>query len=135
MSQAIPDPIYGTIELDTSLEALLRLPNLAEEKRRLEIIKSLGLIHISFPSASHSKWEHHVGMTHLAGQLGLGAGNKRRLYVLCLFGSIGHLPYTHATEEAVLLAARLSQSFRRSLERKLPYRWEMVVYLHANENQ
>lgn len=126
MSQLIPDPIYGTIELDSSLEALLRIPDIGEEKRRLERIKSLGLIHISFPSATHSKWEHHLGMTHLAGQISLPKENKKRLQLLCLLGGIGHLPYTYATEEAVLLAARLSRNFRRTLERSLSEVWQMI---------
>jgi hypothetical protein len=122
----IPDPIYGTTELDQSLENLLRIPEIAEQKRRMERIKSLGLIHISFPSATHSKWEHHLGMTHLAGQIGLNKENKKRLQTLCLLGGIGHLPYTYATEEAVLLAARLSPPFRRSLERYFAEVWQMV---------
>src|SRR5712692_2679573 len=133
MSHLIPDPIYGTTELDASLENLLRIPEIGEEKRRLERIKSLGLIHISFPSATHSKWEHHLGMTHLASQISLPKENKKRLQLLCLLGGIGHLPYTYATEEAVLLAARLSVNFRRTLERNLSEVWQMVSEGHADD--
>ena len=56
MPQIIPDPIYGTIELDTWCDDLFRFPEVASERKRLERIKNLGLIHISFPSATHSKW-------------------------------------------------------------------------------
>ena len=133
MSHLIPDPIYGMTELDASLENLLRIPEIGEEKRRLERIKSLGLIHISFPSATHSKWEHHLGMTHLASQISLPKENKKRLQLLCLLGGIGHLPYTYATEEAVLLAARLSVNFRRTLERNLSEVWQMVSEGHADD--
>jgi len=126
MPHLIPDPIYGTTELDSSLEDLIRTPAVAEQKRRLERIKNLGLIHISFPSATHSKWEHHLGMTHLAGQIRLAKETRRRLQILCLLGGIGHLPYTYATEEAVLVSARLSRTFRRSLERCLAEVWQMA---------
>lgn len=127
MSYLIPDPIYGTIELDSSLETLFRIPALATEKRRLERIKSLGLIHISFPSATHSKWEHHLGMAHLAGQISLNKDNKKRLQILCLLGGIGHLPYTYATEAGVLLASRLSATFRSSLEGLMSEVWQTVA--------
>jgi HD superfamily phosphohydrolase len=126
VSYLTPDPIYGTTELDPSLENLLRAPEIATEKRRLEGIKSLGLIHISFPSATHSKWEHHLGMAHLAGQTSLNKDNKKRLQLLCLLGGIGHLPYTYAAEEAVLLAARLSSTFRSSLQKVLDDVRQMV---------
>jgi len=66
-------------------------------------------------------------MTHLAGQISLNKENKKRLQTLCLLGGIGHLPYTYATEEAVLLAARLSPKFRKPLERILHEVWEMVA--------
>jgi len=115
MSRTIPDPIYGTVELDSWIDELLGVPEIAVERRRLERIKNLGLIHMSFPSATHSKWEHHLGMFHLAKQLQLPNEEKKRLELLCLLGGIGHLPFTFPTEDAVLLAARISPDLRRSV--------------------
>ena len=65
-------------------------------------------------------------MTHLAGQIRLPKETRKRLQILCLLGGIGHLPYTYATEEAVLVSARLSRTFRRSLERCLAEVWQMA---------
>jgi hypothetical protein len=116
MAQVMLDPIYGSIELDTSSEDLFKTPELAAERRRLERLKNLGLINMSFASANHSKWEHHLGMYHLAKQVRLPKEERKKLELLCLLGGIGHLPFTFPTEEAVLLASRLNRTVKQFLE-------------------
>lgn len=133
MSQIILDPIYGTTELETWADDLLRIRELSVQRRRLERIKNLGLIQISFPSATHSKWEHHLGMFHLAKQLHLPKEDKKRLELLCLLGGFGHLPFTFPSEDAVLLAAKLSPRVRRSLNGILEETWKACEKITSEE--
>lgn len=126
MELIITDPIYGVIQLDPSTKKLIRAPEISSERKRLERIKNLGLIHIAFPSATHSKWEHHLGMLHLAEQVQLKSELKSRLRVLCLLGGTGHLAYTYPSEEAVLIASQFSSRVRKDLEVLLSETWRMV---------
>jgi HD superfamily phosphohydrolase len=115
----VVDPVFENFTLDSTICQLLSQPALASERARLEEQKNLGLISIIFPSATHTKWQHHLGMYHLAGSLPLNASDKEQLQRLALFGGIGHLPFGFPTEGAVLIAARTSNSFARKLQNLL----------------
>lgn len=111
------DPLYGLIEINEPFASAILHQALEKEIQRLKGIKSLGLIFHFFPAGTHTKWEHYLGMYHVAEQLqqGITPSEKKELQWLCLLGGIGHLPCTYATMCAVLLAAQVSTSFRREL--------------------
>ncbi len=111
------DPLYGRIGIDEPFASAILHPALQKEILRLKGIKSLGLVFHFFPAGTHTKWEHYLGMYHVAEQLqqGINTSENRELQWLCLLGGIGQLPCTHATATAVLLTAQVSTNFRGEL--------------------
>uniref|UniRef100_S4RUN5 HD/PDEase domain-containing protein n=1 Tax=Petromyzon marinus TaxID=7757 RepID=S4RUN5_PETMA len=101
----INDPIHGLIELKKPLLLIVDTP----EFQRLRFIKQLGLCHKVYPSAVHTRFEHCIGTSHLAGQLvrHLKECSKEHnitdMDVLCveiagLCHDLGHGPFSHAFE-------------------------------------
>jgi len=58
----IRDPIYGPIPLDPVARKLIDTP----EFQRLRRVQQLSLAHLVYPSAMHTRFEHSVGVYHLA---------------------------------------------------------------------
>jgi len=131
--QRIRDPIHGLIVfddeglVDASVWALLNTPDV----QRLRRIKQLGVSDFVFPSASHSRFSHSVGVFYNARRLvgiikreiGLkraeGEFNETRAKVAlfaALLHDIGHGPFSHAFEEArkALAAERTIDGGQRS---------------------
>ncbi|MBM4446525.1 MAG: hypothetical protein FJ023_04125 [Chloroflexi bacterium] len=126
-SHIVVDPIYGNIEIDDLLRKLLTYTDVRKERERLEGIRCLGLISLVFPSATHMKWEHHTGMYHVVQELRLISEDMKKFRIYCILGGIGHLPYTYAAEEGVLLATKLSKEFHDTLRSALEPVWEMCI--------
>uniref|UniRef100_A0A6I8QGK3 HD domain-containing protein n=1 Tax=Xenopus tropicalis TaxID=8364 RepID=A0A6I8QGK3_XENTR len=63
--QVFNDPIHGHIELHPLLVRIIDTP----EFQRLRYIKQLGGIYYVYPGASHNRFEHSIGVGHLAGCL------------------------------------------------------------------
>ncbi|XP_028427157.1 deoxynucleoside triphosphate triphosphohydrolase SAMHD1-like [Perca flavescens] len=59
------DPIHGTVELHPLLIKIIDTPQF----QRLRNIKQLGGVYFVYPGASHNRFEHSIGVAHLAGQL------------------------------------------------------------------
>ncbi|XP_028427154.1 deoxynucleoside triphosphate triphosphohydrolase SAMHD1-like [Perca flavescens] len=63
--QVFNDPIHGTVELHPLLIKIIDTPQF----QRLRNIKQLGGVYFVYPGASHNRFEHSIGVAHLAGQL------------------------------------------------------------------
>lgn len=117
-TQRIRDPIHGLIvfsEGDPVDEAAWALLNTAEVQR-LRRIKQLGVSEFVYPSASHTRFAHSVGVFFLARNLiriisreiaeGRVEGQQfdehraRVALMAALLHDIGHGPFSHAFEEA-----------------------------------
>ncbi|KAG8131882.1 putative SAM domain and HD domain-containing protein [Naja naja] len=59
------DPIHGHIEMHPLLVRIIDTPQF----QRLRYIKQLGGTYYVFPGASHNRFEHSLGVSHLAGRL------------------------------------------------------------------
>jgi HD superfamily phosphohydrolase len=122
-TQRIWDPIHNMIvfedDLDKAVWKLLNTP----EVQRLRRIKQLGVSEFVFPSATHTRFAHSVGVFHNARQLVrlfdreikrgniVGAydeGRARISVMAALLHDVGHGPFSHAFEEArkAIAAAR-----------------------------
>ncbi|MEJ2503369.1 MAG: HD domain-containing protein [Gemmatimonadota bacterium] len=102
----VRDPLWGTIELDAAARTVVD----SAAFQRLRYIRQLGLAHLVYPGAHHSRFDHALGVYHLIrraieglgarGQLGGVDPVECRLVPLAgLLHDVGHYPFSHALEE------------------------------------
>ncbi len=104
----VNDPIYGFITINNRL-----ILNLIEHSyfQRLRRISQLGLTHLVYPGAIHSRFQHAIGCMYLAtkaiNQL-QKKGHKitkleeNGLKIAILLHDIGHGPFSHALENSIV---------------------------------
>jgi len=94
----INDAIHGQFKLEGATKELLATP----EINKLSHIKQLGLAHLVFPGAHHTRFEHSMGASHIAGMMaesvGLNKQDKSTLEVAAMLHDVGHGPYSHTLE-------------------------------------
>jgi hypothetical protein len=94
----IRDSIHGDIKFKGFFLDLLETPEL----QRLYNIKQLGLAHLVFPGAHHTRLEHSLGTYNMAFQAAelLNLDEKDREIIICaaLLHDIGHGPFSHTLE-------------------------------------
>ena len=96
--KVINDAIHGQFKLEGVVEELLSTP----EMNKLSHIKQLGLAHLVFPGAHHTRFEHSLGVSHIAGKmadsLSFGEHDKSTLQAAAMLHDVGHGPYSHTLE-------------------------------------
>jgi HD superfamily phosphohydrolase len=94
----IKDSIHDHIEVDGVAEALLD----CREVQRLRRIRQLGTVELVYPSANHTRFEHSLGVYHIADraleELGIGGRQAERVRAAALLHDVGHGPYSHNLE-------------------------------------
>jgi len=94
----IRDSLHGYIELNNEEKSILDTP----EMQRLRRIRQLGLSSLVYPSATHTRFQHSLGVMYIAGQfaesLELSEERTRELRVAGLLHDSGHGPFSHASE-------------------------------------
>lgn len=129
----INDPVYGFINIQSDLLFdLIEHPHF----QRLRRIKQLGLTHLVYPGALHTRFHHSLGAMHLmfeALQVLKGKGHKiseketKGALIAILLHDIGHGPFSHALEHSLvkgvhhetiseILMDKLNQQFNGQLE-------------------
>ncbi len=96
----IRDPIHGFIEYDDKEEQIIN----TRIFQRLRGIKQLALANFVYPGAHHTRFEHSLGVMHLAGKVGHQLGLKDQVDNLRLAGllhDIGHGPFSHVSEQVI----------------------------------
>jgi HD superfamily phosphohydrolase len=102
----IRDPIWGYITVPHDLVALVD----SEDYQRLRDISQLGHVLLVYPGARHSRFEHSLGVFHLAGQFArqllksehspnFTRDDVRVLLAASLLHDVGHYPFSHLLEE------------------------------------
>ena len=98
MTTFIQDSLHGYIELDSEEAAIVDRP----EMQRLRRIQQLGLSSLVYPSATHTRFQHSLGVMHTAGKfadnLGINGERKKELRLAGLLHDSGHGPFSHASE-------------------------------------
>lgn len=94
----IRDPVHGEIGLSELEYDIIDKP----EVQRLREIKQLGAVRRVYPSATHTRFEHSIGVMHIAGILAnsLGLPDKRvtECRIAGLLHDTGHGPFSHTSE-------------------------------------
>jgi len=94
----IRDSLHGYIELEENEKQIIDSP----EFQRLRRIRQLGLSSLVYPGATHTRFQHSLGVMHLAGRFadGLGLDNRRHreLRIAGLLHDSGHGPFSHSSE-------------------------------------
>ncbi len=129
----INDPVYGFITIPTEL-----IFDLVEHRyfQRLRYIKQLGMTHLVYPGALHTRFHHALGALHLMGLavetlrtkgIEISAEEEEAVEIAILLHDIGHGPFSHALENTLvkgvshemisaLLMDRLNEEFNGQLE-------------------
>ncbi|NLN72274.1 MAG: HD domain-containing protein [Thermoplasmatales archaeon] len=97
--RVIHDPLHGGIRTDGVFMELLDRP----EMQRLRSVRQLGLGNLVFPGANHTRFEHSLGVYHLAGRMAsslqMNADETRTVRAAALLHDICHPPFSHTLEE------------------------------------
>ncbi len=127
-NKIINDPVYGFISIPTALVFdIIEHPYF----QRMRYIKQLGMTHLVYPGALHTRFHHALGAMHLMGMAVETLRNKdheisdeeeEAVIIAILLHDIGHGPFSHALEEmivsglshediSVLLMNKLNEAF------------------------
>jgi hypothetical protein len=104
----INDPVYGFISIPTEL-----IFDLIEHPyfQRLRYIKQLGMTHLVYPGALHTRFHHALGAMYLMGMAIETLRNKgheisheeeEAVIIAILLHDVGHGPFSHALEEIIV---------------------------------
>ncbi len=95
----IQDAVHGYIKLSEEEKELIDTPQM----QRLRRIRQLGLSSLVYPSATHTRFQHSLGVMHMAGKfaesLGLNDERRKELRIAGLLHDTGHGPFSHASEK------------------------------------
>lgn len=94
--KVVRDPIHGYIELDELALCLLDTPQM----QRLRRIRQLGMSHLVYPGANHTRFEHSLGTYHLTCRLleHIEYHNPMEIKAAAILHDVGHGPFSHVTE-------------------------------------
>ncbi|XP_059178799.1 deoxynucleoside triphosphate triphosphohydrolase SAMHD1-like isoform X2 [Physella acuta] len=119
VSKVFHDPIHGHIELHPVCLAVIDTPQF----QRLRFIKQLGMCYFVYPGAAHNRFEHSIGVCHLAGQFALILQQNQPFLgitekdVFCvelagLCHDLGHGPFSHLFDGKFMPAANPEKKFK-----------------------
>ena len=104
--RVVRDPLWNTIRLDRVAAQIIDTP----EFQRLRYIRQLGFAHLVYPGATHTRFDHALGVYHLA-RTALRFLKERQhlpsevwvgeelIPYAALLHDIGHFAFSHALEE------------------------------------
>ncbi|MFC7142166.1 HD domain-containing protein [Halosimplex aquaticum] len=97
----IKDSVHDHIAVEGVAADLLDTPPV----QRLRRIKQLGTVTYVYPSANHTRFEHSLGVYHLATEalahLGIEGQQAERVRAAAMLHDVGHAPYSHNIEDVV----------------------------------
>lgn len=130
------DPVYGFVSIpDTLVFDLVEHPYF----QRLRRIKQLGLSHLVYPGALHTRFQHSLGALHLmqnAISVLRAKGNDineqeaQAVLIAILLHDMGHGPYSHTLEHSIvenISHEKLSQLFLKFMNQHFDQKLELAV--------
>jgi HD superfamily phosphohydrolase len=107
-SKIINDPVFGFMKIPCGL--LLNIVN-HPLMQRLTRIKQLGLAHVVYPGAQHTRFQHSIGAFHLMSEAIMSLSQKgififdsesEAVEAAILLHDIGHGPFSHVLENTLI---------------------------------
>jgi HD superfamily phosphohydrolase len=136
LSKEFNDAVWTTVVLGP-LEVLVLDSPLVQ---RLRHIRQLGVVHLVYPSATHSRLEHSIGTVHQISRLiaGINAGGNlitkewvSLLRITALAHDVGHGTMSHVSENALAnfhSTRRLLRQFSKTIDREQRKLSEVAAY-------
>ena len=97
--KTIKDSVHDHITVDGVARALLDTPPV----QRLRHVSQLGTVNLVYPSANHTRFEHSLGVYHLACRaldaLEVAGPTADHVRAAALLHDVGHAPYSHNLED------------------------------------
>ncbi|MFH1418081.1 MAG: HD domain-containing protein [Planctomycetota bacterium] len=97
----VRDPVHDFVCLREEEVRLIGVPVF----QRLRGIRQLAMADLVYPGALHTRFDHSLGVCHVAGllaeQLGLGDHDVRLVRLAALLHDLGHGPFSHVSENAL----------------------------------
>ena len=137
----INDPIYGFIAIpDDFIFDIIEHPYM----QRLRRITQLGLSHLVYPGAIHSRFQHVLGAMHLMTQAvavlkrkghEISEEEERGVLLAILLHDIGHGPFSHALEFDIVNSVNhehISSFFIRRLEKEFGSDLQVALNIFQN---
>jgi HD superfamily phosphohydrolase len=115
---AIKDCIYRFIVVPALCRSFLDRP----EFQRLRRIKQLGFVHYVYPGAMHSRFEHCLGVMHLAGLVcdhlapALSPREKELVQLAGMLHDVGHMAFSHLLDAFLKKSGICSDHELRSVQ-------------------
>lgn len=108
----IVDPIHDFIRVYETELKIIDSPIF----QRLRRIRQLSGAHLTYPGAQHSRFEHSLGVMHIAGQTAVALNEKGflssdQIYdirIAALLHDVGHGPFSHLFEEVLQIKKKTS---------------------------
>lgn len=108
-SRIINCPLYGFINITPRMMFIIDTP----EFKRLHNLRQLGATYLVYPSANHTRFEHSLGVSHLAKKLLLSLKEKNPdknitdelielVQIAGLIHDIGHGPFSHLYDDYII---------------------------------
>ena len=137
----INDPVYGFIKIPFDL-----LYDLIEHPyfQRLRRIRQLGLTHLVYPGATHTRFQHALGTMHLMTSAidtirskghTITPPESEAVHAAILLHDIGHGPFSHVLENSLVENVpheSISQLFMNSLNEELDHTLDMALEIFNN---
>lgn len=134
------DPVYGFVSIPDSL-----VFDLVEHPyfQRLRRIKQLGLSHLVYPGALHTRFQHSLGALHLmqnAISVLRAKGNEinkleaQAVLIAILLHDMGHGPYSHTLEHSIaenISHEKLSYLFLKLMNQHFDQKLELALRIFA----
>jgi len=137
----INDPVYGFIKIPyPAIFDLIEHPLF----QRLRRIRQLGLTHLVYPGANHTRFQHAVGAMHLMGLAievirskghHISEEEAEAVTIAILLHDIGHGPFSHSLEHSLIKNTRhedLSLMFMEVLNDEFGGKLSMAIEIFRN---
>jgi len=127
----IRDAVMGTHELSALEVSILDIPFV----QRLRGISQTALACLTYPSATHNRFGHSLGVSIMAYRMGRALGDEvdestlLELKIAGLLHDIGHGPFSHASEEIIGELDDIKQALEKDARYSIEKPHEMIAYM------